>query len=96
MDAQLKRALIAALYIRSGGKCESCGFPIKDGPWHMHHRQLRSRGGPDTEENLLAVHPECHDRIHRNPAHAGEVGQMVHEWENPGDIPTRLWNERTL
>ena len=32
--------------------------------WHIHHRIWRSRGGPDTADNLELLHANCHRQIH--------------------------------
>jgi len=34
------------------------------GRLHVHHRRLRSQGGPDTEENLIAVCTVHHHHLH--------------------------------
>lgn len=44
---------------------------------HLHHRRLRSQGGGNEPENLLAVCAPCHDHIHRNPAESYERGWLL-------------------
>jgi RNA-directed DNA polymerase len=33
--------------------------------WHVHHLLWRSRGGADTVDNLVLLHPNCHRQVHR-------------------------------
>jgi HNH endonuclease len=42
--------------------CEVCR---KRPPSHPHHIRTRGSGGPDTEENLIALCPEHHTMIHQ-------------------------------
>jgi len=56
-----------ALYRRAGGRCECmmtscdhrgrCTRGLSAGYWEAHHR---SRGGPDTLGNLVAMCATCH------------------------------------
>lgn len=50
---------------------------------HAHHRKLRTRGGKDSLENLLAVAFDCHEWIHSHPHEAGAGGWMLHSWDDP-------------
>lgn len=85
----------ALVYSRSRGYCEKCGGDLPDS-WALHHRKLRSRGGKDTADNLLALHHECHnlatDSVHLNPALATEKGYMVSSWDEPSACPVTLPN----
>jgi 5-methylcytosine-specific restriction endonuclease McrA len=79
--------------------CWVCGNAL--GTWHLHHRKLRKHGGSDSYQNVIAVHPQCHNlgthSIHLNPEKAYENGWLVHSWENPTDIPvTRRGGESAL
>ncbi len=54
---------------RSNGKCEGCisGAPFigREGPFlEVHHLQRLSDGGPDHPENVIALCPNCHRRVH--------------------------------
>jgi len=42
--------------------CEDCGAVAVD----IHHRVLRSQGGSDEIENLVAVCRSCHEDYHKN------------------------------
>lgn len=83
------------VWSRARGYCEKCGKVLSDN-WALHHRKLRSRGGLDTADNLLALHHECHNlatnSIHNNPKIAKEMGYMVSSWDNPAEIPLLLPN----
>ncbi|MCK8607261.1 HNH endonuclease [Apilactobacillus ozensis] len=52
------------------GKCQLCNknapFCEKDGtPFlEVHHIQWLSKGGPDTIDNVIAICPNCHRRMH--------------------------------
>ena len=43
-----------------------CGQPLRiaEEDCHIHHRIWRSRGGPDTADNLELLHANCHRQIH--------------------------------
>jgi 5-methylcytosine-specific restriction endonuclease McrA len=40
-------------------KCQHCKMKLKKAP-QIHHIKQVCRGGQNTEENLMAVCPECH------------------------------------
>jgi hypothetical protein len=92
-------ALRALVYTRARGYCEKCGSLLSDN-WALHHRKLRSRGGKDTPENLMALHHECHNlathSVHNNPALAKEQGFMVSSWDDPSACPVTLANGDTV
>jgi hypothetical protein len=77
---------------RAGGLCEAgitdqCRERGRDftrlGGHQGHHRQLRSRGGPDTIENVVAVCGYCHKWVHEHPRKATELGLMVRSGADP-------------
>lgn len=54
---------------RSNGICEGCTAPApfqgKEGPFlEVHHLLRLSDGGPDHPENVIALCPNCHRRVH--------------------------------
>ena len=50
---------------RQGDLAMSPFFPqIAEEDLHIHHRIWRSRGGPDTADNLELLHANCHRQIH--------------------------------
>lgn len=79
------RAVVAA---RSAGRCElprvthDCtGVAV-----HLHHRLMRSQGGPDTAGNLLHVCHAGHHAIHANPARSYAEGWLIRSHEGaPND-----------
>ena len=47
------------------------------GRLHAHHRRLRSQGGPDTDENLIAVCTVHHHHIHSVDRKGAEAAELV-------------------
>lgn len=45
---------------KAKGRCAWCKKPIL-GKWHAHHRIPKSQGGDNSLENLMVLHPECHN-----------------------------------
>jgi hypothetical protein len=80
---------------RCSGYCELCGFGLND-TFALHHRKLRSRGGKDTLDNLIALHHECHNlgnnAVHANIKSATETGHIVPRHAEPEDYPLHLPN----
>lgn len=58
-----------AVYERDGDcRAYSMGFATDvrcNGRMHIHHRRLRSQGGPDTLENLMVICDHHHHLAHR-------------------------------
>jgi 5-methylcytosine-specific restriction endonuclease McrA len=48
---------------RDGWRCQSCGAMSN---LEVHHKELRSQSGGDSEENLIALCNGCHAKIHRS------------------------------
>lgn len=46
---------------RDGWTCQSCGTMSN---LEVHHRELRSHSGSDSEENLITLCGACHRRVH--------------------------------
>ena len=47
------------------GRCAHCGLSFKqEDHIEKHHILKKSKGGNNTDKNLLLVHLHCHDRIH--------------------------------
>lgn len=82
-----------ALYERCKGMCEFCGGVLPES-WAAHHRKLRSQGGKDDIENVVALHHECHNlgtnSVHLNPQRSYADGFMVHSWADPKTTPLNL------
>jgi 5-methylcytosine-specific restriction endonuclease McrA len=47
---------------RDGWRCQSCGSMSN---LEVHHGDLRSHSGSDSEENLITLCASCHARVHR-------------------------------
>ena len=79
----------AEVYRRCGGLCEGCGGALRG--FDAHHRKLRSRGGTDEMDNVVALHRSCHEWVHANPHAATDLGLMVRSTDDPAQIPLRLY-----
>lgn len=51
---------------RDNYQCRSCGAGGMN-TLHIHHIKYRSRGGDDTEDNLITLCFRCHKKLHDNP-----------------------------
>ncbi|WP_415171578.1 HNH endonuclease [Nocardioides sp.] len=83
MDSDLRESI----YARAGGNCDRCGVAMHPDAWECHHRKLRSRGGEDSHENLVALCPGCHRWVHREPIIATAHGLIVPSWADPAERP---------
>jgi RNA-directed DNA polymerase len=53
------------LWNEQDGLCPVCHQKITTiTGWHSHHLLWRSRGGSDTRENRVLLHPTCHQQVH--------------------------------
>lgn len=60
----------ARLIKNQKGKCAHCGQNFKpDDDIEKHHLQAKSKGGKNSDKNLILVHLYCHDHIHGNVSH---------------------------
>jgi len=54
------------LWYLQRGLCPICNLRItRLTGWRLHHRVSRTRGGSTGADNRVLLHPECHDRVHR-------------------------------
>jgi RNA-directed DNA polymerase len=54
------------LWKQQNGLCPLCHQKITElTGWHSHHIVWRSRGGSDQTENRILLHPQCHEKLHR-------------------------------
>lgn len=78
---------------RCGNYCELCGKVLTDN-FALHHRKLRSRGGKDSIENIIALHHECHNfgnnAVHFNIKKSTESGHIVPRHAEPSEYPLTL------
>jgi len=90
MDSELRQVI----WSRSRGYCEVCGLSVDENIWAAHHRKLRKHGGQDTPQNMMVLHPACHNggtrSVHLSPARAYEHGWLVRSHEDPEAIPVAL------
>lgn len=55
----------ARLMKNQKGKCAHCGLHFKPSDViEKHHLNLKSRGGNNSDKNLILVHLHCHDLLH--------------------------------
>ena len=60
------RKKLIHLWFDQQGRCLVCSQRItRETGWHVHHIIRRVDGGGNTMQNLVMVHPTCHDQIHR-------------------------------
>jgi WhiB family redox-sensing transcriptional regulator len=57
--------------------CEAATNVCRGRASQLHHRKMRSHGGTNDPENLLAVCAWCHDYIHSHPAESYEAGWLI-------------------
>jgi RNA-directed DNA polymerase len=59
------RTRLVSLWLQQQGKCPMCAQTItKETGWHIHHVRYRVYGGTDAVENLVLLHPNCHQQVH--------------------------------
>ena len=46
---------------RDGWRCQSCGTMSN---LEVHHQELRSQSGADSDENLITLCTKCHSLVH--------------------------------
>jgi len=85
----------AALYKLQQGMCPWCDDPLRsEKPEDMsaHHRLLRSAGGTWSADNVIGLHPWCHNvqprSVHQEPMRAYSLGFMIRTRQlTPAQIP---------
>jgi RNA-directed DNA polymerase len=59
------RRQLLYLWREQNGLCPVCAQKITTlTGWHNHHRIWRSKGGSDTADNRVLLHPTCHNQVH--------------------------------
>lgn len=96
----MKRELREQVWARCNGYCEKCGKPMREDDFAVHHRRLRSQGGQDVVENLLALHHKCHNlgthSVHMNPTSSMLRGYIVPRHAEPSETPLTRANGDVL
>ncbi len=58
--------ILRFLWYEQHGLCPACSIRItRITGWRLHYCVSRTMGGSTSAENCLLLHPECHDRVHR-------------------------------
>jgi RNA-directed DNA polymerase len=59
------RRMLRYLWKEQNGICPVCGEKITQlTGWHNHHIVWRTKGGGDSAENRVLLHPNCHSQVH--------------------------------
>jgi RNA-directed DNA polymerase len=65
LDKLKERRKLLRLWFGQEGICPICSERItKNTGWNIHHIQRRTDGGKETLENLVLLHPNCHNQVH--------------------------------
>jgi 5-methylcytosine-specific restriction endonuclease McrA len=66
LDANSYHELHRQVLERDGWRCQVCGSMQN---LQVHHLKFRSHSGGDTEQNLITLCTECHERAHQKFGH---------------------------
>ena len=66
LDANSYHELHRQVLERDGWRCQVCGGMQN---LQVHHLKFRSHSGGDTEQNLITLCTECHERAHQKFGH---------------------------
>jgi RNA-directed DNA polymerase len=78
LDVQMATRLqgkrwLSYLWREQHGLCPVCQQKItRITGWHSHHILWRSKGGRDTAENRVLLHPTCHQQVHSQGISVGK------------------------
>ena len=61
LDPANYRTLHRQILQRDGWRCQACGSMHR---LQVHHVKFRSHHGGDTEESLITLCADCHQRVH--------------------------------
>ena len=61
LDPELYEQLRKQVLRRDGWRCQGCGTRSN---LEVHHKEFRSQGGDDSEQNLITLCAACHSRVH--------------------------------
>lgn len=80
----MKAVSPAEIRARDWDRCANCG---SSRDLHVHHRRLRSQGGPNTYANQITLCTDCHTWAHANPERAHRSGLILFHGEEPCQVP---------
>ncbi len=63
LDPNIYEQLRQQILHRDGWRCQSCGTMSN---LEVHHQELRSHSGDDSDQNLITLCNACHARVHRS------------------------------
>jgi len=93
-------AVKAFIRTREKNKCAMCGLRVGDNGQY-HHRKPRRAGGTSDERlglpsNGVLLHMLCHMKVEQNRMWALKRGWLLHAYENPEEVPVRMWHGEVL
>jgi 5-methylcytosine-specific restriction endonuclease McrA len=65
LDPELYERLRQQVLRRDGWRCQCCGHRSN---LEIHHKEFRSQGGDDCENNLITMCAVCHSIVHHSLA----------------------------
>src|ERR1700730_17000114 len=66
------------LWYEQRGLCTQCKPKItRITGWRLHYCVPRVQGGSTGATNCVLLHPECHDRVHRQPSSSFETASLL-------------------
>ncbi|MEM6321548.1 MAG: group II intron reverse transcriptase/maturase [Bacteroidota bacterium] len=69
IDKLLGKRMVKYLFTRQNGLCPVCQLKITETTsWNIHHVTPKHLGGQFDRDNLVLVHPICHQQIHYQPS----------------------------
>jgi hypothetical protein len=74
LDPQVYERLREQVLHRDSWRCQSCGSRTN---LEVHHKEFRSQGGNDSEENLITLCVVCHSLAHRDRSAPEEEGDTA-------------------
>ena len=63
LDSEAYQQLCQQVLQRDGWRCQQCGSRTN---LQVHHIQVRSQSGDDSEENLITLCADCHAHHHHS------------------------------
>jgi len=80
----MKGPSLAEVRERDWNRCANCG---SSRDLHVHHRLLRSQGGPSTFSNQVTLCQQCHSYCHANPETARAAALILRRGDDPELTP---------